>query len=627
MAITAALLLGALRLRAGDPASMNQHYLVELSEAATAVDDPDAVATELAQTYGGHPEAPAPGRIRGFAMTMSAPEARLLAADPRVKAVRETTAPSALKQAPPRRIIADDVLPPITVGPFKYDGAGNIIHMGTDRYTYDEMSRITSGTAVTAQNADTQQFGYDGFGNLKTVTVPNKSIVYIDSDPSTNRLRNTSGSETGTNVLHFWGGSYDAAGNQLWSSGTPSYIYDSMNMLAEMTNPRHEFYLYDGDDERVATVSYTDAQNAVWRYTIRDEDSHVLRTVTDTILSGVHSWQQTEDYVYRTGGLLAAITPQGSTEARKHFHLDHLGSAVLITDDSGQRVSSHKFLPFGAEAPGGDTDGERMKFTGHERDVGSLGANGLDYMHARYYNPSVGRFLSVDPVISASAMHSPQLWNRYAYVGNNPLRYADPTGKYICGGTDTQCNDFEKARQASLQSRVASEAVKTAASSYGDPNKDNGITVGFGDPGKGKAGTAQMHLEGAKDAKGNFTGAMQLVGNVTIRSGLHGTQLQGVVAHEGSHLADGQAFAASFTNGGLRWNPALNLTGRQTEMNAYAITAQIATMTHTTFSMDGGTFQPNMLPAAVSATTESILRLTYDPGNLAASASNWDLKP
>jgi YD repeat-containing protein len=129
--------------------------------------------------------------------------------------------------------------------------------MGTDRYTYDEMSRITSGTAVTAQNADTQQFEYDGFGNVKTVTIPNKSTAYIDSDPATNRLRDTYGSETGANVLHFWGGSYDAAGNQLSSSGTPSYAYDSMNMLSEMTNPRHEFYLYDANDERVATVSYT----------------------------------------------------------------------------------------------------------------------------------------------------------------------------------------------------------------------------------------------------------------------------------------------------------------------------------------------------------------------------------
>ncbi len=329
-----------------------------------------------------------------------------------------------------RRIIADDVPPLITVGPFKYDGAGNIIHMGTDRYTYDEMSRITSGTAVTAQNADTQQFGYDGFGNLKTVTVPNKSILYIDSDPSTNRLRNTPGSETGTTVLHVWGGSYDSAGNQWWSSGTPSYAYDSMNMLTEMTNPRHEFYLYDANDERVATVSYTDTQNAVWRYTIRDEGEHVLRTVTDTIIGGVHSWQQTEDYVYRTGGLLAAITPQGSTETRKHFHLDHLGSPVLITDDNGQRVSSHKYWPFGAEAPGSDIDGERMKFTGHERDLAPFATNGLDYMHARYYSTSLGRFLSVDPVLNIDrALRRTQNWNRYSYVMNNPLRYTDPDGR------------------------------------------------------------------------------------------------------------------------------------------------------------------------------------------------------
>jgi RHS repeat-associated protein len=354
---------------------------------------------------------------------------RLQAASAPVEVVRETPAP---KTAPARSIIADDALPPITVGPYKYDGVGNIIHMGTDRYTYDEMSRITSGTAVTGQNTDTQQFGYDGFGNLKTVTIPNKSIIYIDSDSATNRLRDTYGSETGANVLHMWGGAYDAAGDQLAVNGTSSYKYDSMNMLSEMTSPRHEFYLYDANDERVATVSYTDAQNAVWRYTLRDEGNHVLRTVTDTILASAHSWQQTEDYVYRPGGLLVAITPQGSIETRKHFHLDHLGSAVLITDDNGQRVSSHKYWPFGGEAPGGDIDGERMKFTGHERDLTPFDPNGLDYMHARYYNPAVGRFLSVDPVTEMKvAMMGPQAWNRYVYVRNNPKRWTDPTGKVI----------------------------------------------------------------------------------------------------------------------------------------------------------------------------------------------------
>jgi hypothetical protein len=256
--------------------------------------------------------------------------------------------------------------------------------------------------------------------------------------------------------------------------------------------------------------------------------------------------------------------------------------------------------------------------------------NSLRYQEIRQIGPverstGTGRFLSVDPVISKAAMRSPQLWNRYAYVANNPLRYRDPTGKYICNGSEAQCKSFEDARQASLQSKRASDAVKTAANSYGDPGKDNGITVKFGDPGKGKGASAALTLQGAKDAAGNFTGNMQLVGTVTVRTGMSGNQLRAAVAHEGSHIADGQAFAASFSNGGLRWNNALNLTGRQTEMNAYAITAEIASMSNATFKMDGGTFRPNMLPSDVASTTESILNLTYDPGYLAGSAFNWDL--
>ena len=52
-----------------------------------------------------------------------------------------------------------------------------------------------------------------------------------------------------------------------------------------------------------------------------------------------------------------------------------------------------------------------------------------DYMHARYYNATVGRFLSVDPVLDKDvALKNPQAWNRYAYVGNNPLTVIDPSG-------------------------------------------------------------------------------------------------------------------------------------------------------------------------------------------------------
>lgn len=53
----------------------------------------------------------------------------------------------------------------------------------------------------------------------------------------------------------------------------------------------------------------------------------------------------------------------------------------------------------------------------------------LDYMHARYYNPNLGRFLSVDPEINRKASALPQRWNRYAYGGNNPIRLIDPDGR------------------------------------------------------------------------------------------------------------------------------------------------------------------------------------------------------
>ena len=71
------------------------------------------------------------------------------------------------------------------------------------------------------------------------------------------------------------------------------------------------------------------------------------------------------------------------------------------------------------------------KFTSHERDY--LGYSNvenndyLDYMHARYYNPNWGRFLSVDP--GRADLKKPQSWNRYSYTMNNPINNTDPDGR------------------------------------------------------------------------------------------------------------------------------------------------------------------------------------------------------
>ncbi|WP_179957526.1 RHS repeat-associated core domain-containing protein [Exilibacterium tricleocarpae] len=61
-------------------------------------------------------------------------------------------------------------------------------------------------------------------------------------------------------------------------------------------------------------------------------------------------------------------------------------------------------------------------FTGHIDDS----ATGLTYMQARYYDPTIVRFLSIDPV--GFQVEDPYMFNRYAYVGNNPVNLTDPFG-------------------------------------------------------------------------------------------------------------------------------------------------------------------------------------------------------
>ncbi|QQR72315.1 MAG: RHS repeat-associated core domain-containing protein [Holophagales bacterium] len=86
--------------------------------------------------------------------------------------------------------------------------------------------------------------------------------------------------------------------------------------------------------------------------------------------------------------------------------------------------------PFGEEVTttGNQQTIDDKKFTGHQRDtLGTPGvADDIDYMHARFYSPLLGRFLSTDPVLGRP--RAPQSWNRYSYVRGNPILLTDPTG-------------------------------------------------------------------------------------------------------------------------------------------------------------------------------------------------------
>jgi len=68
---------------------------------------------------------------------------------------------------------------------------------------------------------------------------------------------------------------------------------------------------------------------------------------------------------------------------------------------------------------------DKFLFTSYERDQES----GLDYAMARYYDSSVARFCSADPVLGSP--DDPQTWNRYTYVRNDPVNKVDPSGKFF----------------------------------------------------------------------------------------------------------------------------------------------------------------------------------------------------
>jgi RHS repeat-associated protein len=290
-------------------------------------------------------------------------------------------------------------------GAYTYDGAGNVKAVGTHTFTYDKVSRLTAANLYLEPTASTtlrtQSFTYDAFGNL--LAFGGSSARNIPTAPATNRLTSAT---------------YDASGNVTTWNGN-LYAYDPFHLIWDYRTPSDEWiYLYTADDERA--WSYKTDNTSLW--TLRGLDAKVLREY-----STAPSWNVAEDYIYRDGLLLAAETSAGT----RHFHLDHLGTPRLVSNNLGQQAAYHVYYPFGEEATAFNQDTIREKFTGHERDLGNPGGAGddLDYMHARHESPLTGRFLSVDPLSRHKSVSQPQRWNRYVYALGNPLKNIDKDGK------------------------------------------------------------------------------------------------------------------------------------------------------------------------------------------------------
>ncbi len=389
-------------------ATGQQAYVVTVRPDAS-IDGIPVIARQMAASYGGTVVEGAGGGGDTFVIRVAQSRARMLAVDPHVKSV----VPMGFTPAPQTAV---ETVPWSSGVSISYDGTGNITQIGNDAFAYDGVSRLSQATV----NGIARKYDYDAFGNRTACSQlgPNDCQGFLIN--------------TAENKNRIAGAGYDAAGNVTGLSGHV-YSYDPLNMMTrDSFGQLSREFVYAADDERIATYSV----GSSWNWTVRGTDGKVLREFTSNdgpAGPGTNAWRWTADHVWRNGLLLASRQPEGGSTTTYHYHLDHLGTPRRVTDQNDRIVGVHDYLAFGPELSGATAEpsATALKYTGHERDSSSTGSmETLDYMHARFYSASLGRFLSTDPGPANS--HLPQTFNRYAYVLNSPLDYLDPDGMYPC---------------------------------------------------------------------------------------------------------------------------------------------------------------------------------------------------
>jgi RHS repeat-associated protein len=121
--------------------------------------------------------------------------------------------------------------------------------------------------------------------------------------------------------------------------------------------------------------------------------------------------------------MLALTSLGAAAQTVTYFHNDISGTPLLATDAAGNVVWKENYRPYGdrlTNAPASSNN--KLWFAGKSFDA----ATGLSYMGARYYNPTLGRFMSFDP--KGIDPEDIQGLNGYAYANNNPYKFVDPDG-------------------------------------------------------------------------------------------------------------------------------------------------------------------------------------------------------
>jgi RHS repeat-associated protein len=332
---------------------------------------------------------------------------------------------------------------------YTYTAAGEIKTVATpDGYTetrsYDTADRLTQ---ITTANGGTTlaTFSYtlDSVGNATQVSGTNPASYGYDSRDRLTSVCFSTGSCSTPDIS--W--TYDAVGNRLTetrSSGTTSYTYNEDDQLLSDGSTSYSYdhngnqtaagsrtfgwdaanrpvsttlsgtttsYSYDGDGNRLTAATGSTTTNYLWDTNNplaqlaleRDGSGSVLRTYI----------QGPNTIALKTGG------------AAYYYHYDRLGSVVALTNASGQPEWTYSYEPFGGAKATTQNDPNApvnpLQYAGQYQDA----ASGLYDLRARQYDPTSGRFLSIDPLANGLTT---SLQSAYSYADDSPVNSTDPTG-------------------------------------------------------------------------------------------------------------------------------------------------------------------------------------------------------
>jgi RHS repeat-associated protein len=296
-----------------------------------------------------------------------------------------------------------------------YDNAGRVITttikkgtttLGSLAYTQDAASQITKETSTSMGATRT-------FTNDTVARVTKENAVVYAYDAADQLTTNAGATQ-----------SYDAAGQLTTAAGgttSTAYVFDARgNRTKATTGTTVTNYGYDQANR---LTSYSKGTTTA-SYAYNGDGLRASKTTGGTTTKFVYDTAQgmpvilndgASSYLYGPGGVpFEQITTAG---VATYLHADQLGSIRMITNTTGNNAGTASYTAYGTRTTTGTTSA--FGYAGQYTDT----ETGLQWLRARYYDPTTAQFLTVDPLAALTGA-------RYSYASGNPITGADPTGLF-----------------------------------------------------------------------------------------------------------------------------------------------------------------------------------------------------